>query len=94
MIRESVKQEELRPGDLVFFHKKGDEDKIIEHVGLVYEIQTGKLPVVFHTRKSAGKALFEDLNQAEWLFSPSNQLGTRKISGFGRVNFKETKKSR
>ena len=94
MVCRPVGLKDLQQGDLVFFHKRGDEDKIIEHVGLVYEIQTGKLPVVFHTRKSAGKALFEDLNQAEWLFSPSNQLGTRKISGFGRVNFKERKKSR
>jgi len=90
MVCEKIELSDLKQGDLVFFHKKDDETKTIEHVALVYEI---KLPtqseqgriIVFHATKSAGKALFEDLNQAGWLFSPANPGGTREINSFGRV---------
>jgi hypothetical protein len=76
LVCQEISLNNLQPGDLVFF-KKRNENKI-DHVSLVFEIQSGKLPVIFHTKKIIGKAIFQDLNKAEWL----NQW---EVAKYGRV---------
>ncbi len=75
-----VEQGDLRQSDLVFFNKKGERD--IDHVALVYQPQQGKLPIVFHTKRILGKAMFEDLNTVKW-------LDIWEIHSFGRVLVQE-----
>lgn len=65
MVCKKIELSETQSGDLMFFSKKGQEQ--IDHVALVYQAQAGRLPIVFHTQKSVGKALFQDLNTVDWL---------------------------
>lgn len=95
---EEIKIEDLKQGDLVFFEKASvEENDGIDHVALVLssqvsqseiwegKSQSGKLPQVFHAKKIYGKALFEDLNQSEWLWRENNQQGRWRVESFARV---------
>ncbi len=100
MVCEPVQLRDLQKGDLVFFSKvedmkkqintstklsvNGERSRTIDHVALIFEVQPGRLPMVFHAKRN-GKAMFEDLNEAKWLFSKKNPDGQWEINGFGRV---------
>ncbi len=68
----------LQQGDLVFFNKKDDQTKNIDHVALVSEAQPGRLPVIFHAKRINSKAMLQDLNSVSW-------LDIWEINSFGRV---------
>ncbi|MEW5805667.1 MAG: NlpC/P60 family protein, partial [Patescibacteria group bacterium] len=85
MVCEKINQEDLRQGDMVFFNKVDDPEKHIDHVGLVYQAQPGRLPIIFHAKRILGKAMFQDLNSADWLYSEINPNGQWEINSFGRV---------
>jgi len=76
IVSQDISQDGLQQGDLMFFREKGHEN--IDHVAFVFEPQQGRLPVIFHTKKIIGKAVFQDLNSAEW-------LKDWEIVKFGRV---------
>lgn len=78
-------QRELMPGDLVFFNRCDDVEKEIDHVAVVWQAKAGKLPIVFHAKRIRGKALFEDLNESEWLADSGNPQGQWEINSLGRV---------
>lgn len=82
MVCESIELDDVRQGDLVFFNKtNSQENDGTDHVALVWEIQPGRLPIIFHAKKILGKVVFEDLNLAKWL----NASGGWEIDSFGRV---------
>ncbi|OGY39556.1 MAG: hypothetical protein A2418_03330 [Candidatus Brennerbacteria bacterium RIFOXYC1_FULL_41_11] len=85
MVCEKVGLKDLKQGDLVFFNKIGKDNDGTDHVALVLELQSGKLPKIFHTKKILGRASFEDLNNVKWLFSEKNLDGQWEVDGFGRV---------
>jgi hypothetical protein len=89
----TIEQKDLRPGDLIFFNKRGE--KRIGHVVLLYEVQDRKLParggpfdyalgkrsriVIFHSNRG-NHVVFDDLDTAEG-------LNKWEINSFGRVIF-------
>jgi hypothetical protein len=78
LVCDKVPLENLQPGDLVFFNKKDDSRKQIDHVALVYEPRRHDLPVVFHAKRINGRAQFDDLKTVSW-------LGIWEINSFGRI---------
>ena len=85
LVCETLSERDLRPQDLIFFNRTDDPKKEIDHVALVWKTEHGKLPIVFHAKRIRGKALFEDLNNAEWLHGDDHPQGEWEINSFGRV---------
>ena len=87
LVCEPLQQGDARRGDLVFFNRVDNEKNEIDHVALVWQVRTGKLPIVFHAKRIRGRTLFEDLNESEWLLDSGNPQGEWEINSFGRVKF-------
>lgn len=71
-------------GDLVFFNRKDNPAKEIDHVALVHETHGSQLPSVFHAKRINGCVQVDDLRSVSWLDTPPGQVGW-EINGFGRI---------
>lgn len=74
---DSVKPDQIQPMDVIYFDNS--QAGKVTHIGLVYQVHPGKLPIIIHCSERDNGVVIEDLNDSKWLMSGL------KVGGFRRM---------